>query len=107
MSQDLVAVGTKLGSLASPVEVIVVRPPAQAAVIACCGVPMTATAGVGPSGKANSETGNEAEAVVLGKRYSDEGSGLELLCTRPGQGPLTYDGRPLLVKGSKPLPASD
>ena len=34
-------------------------------------------------------------------------SGLELLCTRAGTGALTVDGRPLLIKGAKPLPSSD
>jgi hypothetical protein len=45
--------------------------------------------------------------ILLGKRYADESSGLEVLCTKPGPGPLTVDGRPLEVKGPKPLPASD
>ena len=42
--------------------------------------------------------------VLLGKRYADEASGIELLCTKPGPGPLAVDGRPLVVKGAKPLP---
>ena len=47
------------------------------------------------------------DGPLLGKRYADDDLGLELLCTRAGTGALTVDGRPLLVKGAKPLPSSD
>jgi hypothetical protein len=47
------------------------------------------------------------DGPLLGKRYVDEDTDLELLCSRPGAGALTADGRPLAVKTAKPLPASD
>jgi hypothetical protein len=47
------------------------------------------------------------DGPLLGKRYADDDLGLELLCTRAGTGALTVDGRPLLLKGAKPLPSSD
>lgn len=45
--------------------------------------------------------------VLLGKRYHDPESGLEVLCTRAGHGLLTFDSRPLEVKTAKALPSSD
>jgi hypothetical protein len=47
------------------------------------------------------------DGPLLGKRYADDDLGLELLCTLAGTGALTVDGRPLLMKGAKPLPSSD
>ena len=73
---------------------------------------------LGPAQRALGDDGEEGDGTaaldpslgdgpLLGKRYVDDEAGLELLCTRPGQGALTADGRPLVVKGAKPLPASD
>jgi hypothetical protein len=43
----------------------------------------------------------------LGKRYSDDDLGIELLCTKAGEGSLSVGETVLAVKGAKPLPASD
>jgi len=43
----------------------------------------------------------------LGKRYEDEGSGLEILCTKPGPASLSIGADALHIKGAKPLPSSD
>ena len=43
----------------------------------------------------------------LGKRYSDDELGLELLCTKAGEGAISVGETLLAVKGAKPLPASD
>ncbi|MDP9820794.1 hypothetical protein J2S59_000603 [Nocardioides massiliensis] len=48
-----------------------------------------------------------AESVQLGKRYFDENTGLEVLCSKGGAGPLMVDGRLLQVRGAKALPSSD
>ncbi len=48
-----------------------------------------------------------ADPTLLGKRYEDEVSGLEVLCSKGGDGTLTLDDRPLVVKSAKPLPSSD
>jgi hypothetical protein len=48
-----------------------------------------------------------ATGTQLGKRYADEELGLELLCTKPGQGSISVGETILAVKGAKPLPASD
>ena len=50
---------------------------------------------------------DHASGTEVGKRYVDEETGTELLCTRAGSGSLSMDGRPLMLKGAKPLPASD
>jgi hypothetical protein len=44
---------------------------------------------------------------LLGKRYSDDELGLELLCTKGGEGTLAVNGTPLPLRDAKPLPASD
>ena len=57
-----------------------------------------------PSDVALSEA---SDGTALGKRYADDEIGIELLCTKAGQGDLFVDGARLLMKGAKPLPASD
>lgn len=94
--------GLKLRSTVCSTEVVVVRPASGSVEIACCGAPMTAADGGGSEASAAPPDG-----ILLGKRYADEETGVELLCTKPGPGPLSVDGRALEVKGPKPLPASD
>jgi hypothetical protein len=94
--------GTKLASTGSAVQVVVVRPPAGPVVLTCSGAPM-----VGLDGSAGGDAVASEEQVLLGKRYVDEASGLEVLCTQPGPGVLAADARPLTVKGAKALPSSD
>lgn len=48
-----------------------------------------------------------AGGTQMGKRYADDESGIELLCTKAGDGTVTLDGTPIELKGAKPLPASD
>ena len=50
---------------------------------------------------------DDGEGALVGKRYTDEDSGLEVLCAKPGPGGLAADGRAMPVKGAKPLPSSD
>lgn len=50
---------------------------------------------------------NLAEGTRVGKRYVDPESGLELLCTKSGQGSLSIGAVALQLKDAKPLPASD
>lgn len=93
--------GLKLRGTSCSTEVVVVRPAAGDVELGCCGAPMT-------DGETTIESGAPAaDGILLGKRYADETTGLEVLCTKPGPGPLTVDGRELQVKGPKPLPASD
>lgn len=46
-------------------------------------------------------------AVQLGKRYLCETCGTEVLCNKPGAGPLICCDREMGVKEAKPLPSSD
>ena len=94
--------GLKLRSTVCSTEIVVVRPAPDDVEISCCGSAMT-DAGVTTEGDA----APSPDGVLLGKRYTDEATGIEVLCTKPGPGPLTVDGRELTVKGPKPLPASD
>ena len=95
--------GLKLRGATCSTEIVVVRPATADVDITCCGESM-----VEPDGAdACAAAAPTPDGILLGKRYADETSGLEVLCTKPGPGPLTVDGRDLEVKGPKPLPASD
>jgi hypothetical protein len=96
--------GTRLRSQVCSTEVIVVKAPAGDVDLACGGAPMVpldAAAGVG------SVDGAHRAGTLLGKRYADESGGLEVLCTKAGEGSLSLGGAPLPVKEAKPLPSSD
>lgn len=97
--------GTRLRSATSETEVIVVRPPSEAVEIACGGAPMVA--GGDPPPAALTPEGGLEEPTLLGKRYVDGTSGVELLCTKGGAGTLTCDGRVMPQKDAKALPSSD
>ncbi|WP_222849600.1 hypothetical protein [Trebonia kvetii] len=95
--------GLKLSSTVSDAQLIVVRAPAADADLRCGGAPMVEGA---PPARAE-VGGPRGEGILTGKRYSDDDGTIELICTKPGPGELTLDGRPLTVKAAKPLPASD
>jgi hypothetical protein len=95
--------GQKLFSGVCAAEFVVVKAPSVAVEIGCGGQPVRDERGE-PQGEVDAAIG---EAALLGKRYADEELGLELLCTKAGQGVLTLNGEPLLLKGAKPLPSSD
>jgi hypothetical protein len=95
--------------LASPVDttmVIVVRAPDSDIELTCAGVEMwdPKSGADGPGGQADPA---QLSGTQLGKRYADDGLGLELLCTKPGQGTIAVNGSPLPLMGPKTLPASD
>jgi hypothetical protein len=85
-------------------EVVVVRAPGAAVEISCGGQPMSAT---GPTTPQAAVDPAWAGGTLLGKRYGDDDLGVEVLCTRPGAGSLSVDGRALVTATAKPLPASD
>lgn len=102
---SLVKPGDHLRSRVCTTEVIVVRAPSVDTAIACGGEPMAAkdeqvtraTAGAAADGP----------GTLLGKRYADDESGLELLCVKGGGGRLSVAGRVLAPREARPLPASD
>jgi hypothetical protein len=96
--------GTRLRSATDACEVVVVKAPGGAVDLRCGGHPFVAIdAEVTPQGV---ESGFD-EGTQLGKRYADEELGLEVLCTKAGEGSISVGETVLAVKGAKPLPASD
>jgi hypothetical protein len=97
--------GVRLKSGVSSTEVVVIRPPSEEVELTCGGVPMVEPDQLPQDGgEGRSELEGETQ---LGKRYTDESTGIELLCTKAGKGQLACDGRVLVIKGAKPLPSSD
>jgi hypothetical protein len=96
--------GTRLRSAADTCEVVVVRAPSDPVDLRCGGLPFEAIeATVEPQGVAAGFDGG----TQLGKRYVDDELGLEILCTKAGEGSISVGDAVLEVKGAKPLPASD
>jgi hypothetical protein len=95
--------GSRLKSVTCSTEVIVIRAPIDDVDLRCGGHPMAL----------QSETPNrqpmtgEGTATLLGKRYTNEAIGLEVLCTKPGDGWLSIGAEPLGLKDAKQLPSSD
>ena len=97
--------GDRLRGSADSTEVIVVRPADDDVDLRCGGHPML-------------ELGAESDAprtidpaygggTQLGKRYVHESTGLEVLCTKAGDGSLSVGTDVLELKGTKALPSSD
>lgn len=98
-------VGSRLFSAVDDAQVVVVRAPQGDVEVTCGGHPLIAADG-GASAEHEVVPGHEG-ATQIGKRYADPESGLELLCTKAGDGALFVAGVVLPVKSAKPLPASD
>jgi len=97
--------GARLRSAVGATEVVVIKPPQGEGVLTCAGVPMVPRDdGAAPSSPADAA---EGEPTIIGKRYSEESSGIEVLCSQAGDGPLAFGGVVLTVNAPKPLPASD
>lgn len=98
-------VGQMLASTVDTTAVVVVRVPEGEVEITCGGAVM---AEPDPSGAATGTPDpGQMDGTLLGKRYASEEFGVELLCTKAGDGTLAVNGVPLSLKGPKPLPASD
>ena len=95
--------GQKLFSGVCDAQFVVVRAPDHPVEVACGGAPVLDAAPAAAGGSVDLP----GDGVKVGKRYVDEESNLELLCSKAGDGALTVDGRPAGLKGAKPLPASD
>jgi hypothetical protein len=96
--------GTRLWSTTSATAVVVVRPPAGDITLTCGDAALADTEQPPTGGTPRSEADG---GTLMGKRYADPESGLEVLCTRAGEGVLAVDGRPLGLVGARALPASD
>jgi hypothetical protein len=97
--------GSRWKSAVCDAQLVVVRPPKAAGELQCGGVAVL------PIDDATTPTGaiepGFAEGVLIGKRYVDEESGLEVLGAKAGKGSLAFNGAAMAIKGAKPLPASD
>jgi hypothetical protein len=97
--------GQQLASTVDGTRMVVVRAPSADVAVSCGGAPMVdAKEAAGPAAAADPA---RQDGTLLGKRYADEDLGIELLCTKPGEGTVEVDGAALPVKAAKPLPASD
>ena len=97
--------GTRLRSTVCATEVMVVAAPKGDVDLQCGGAPMAPLDA--PAAAKGAPSPDASGGTQLGKRYTNEAGDLELLCTKPGQGSLASTGKPLAVKGAKPLPSSD
>ncbi|MDF3309659.1 hypothetical protein P3H15_32085 [Rhodococcus sp. T2V] len=89
----------------SSAQIIVMRAPAGDVVIEIAGEAVSPLAAAPPQAAGGAAGGEDA--LVVGKRYVDKESGLEVLCTVAGAGPLSVDGRPIGTAAAKLLPSSD
>jgi hypothetical protein len=97
--------GMRLRSAVCSTEVVVVR--AARVDLRCGGHPMLPLdEGVHPDAGPTPLPAHAA-GTLLGKRYADAMSGLELLCTKPGKGSLSLGDRPLELRQATALPSSD
>jgi hypothetical protein len=86
-------------------EAIVIKTPRAPGLLACGGEAMVVAAEGVPTGAQLAQA--QPGQALIGKRYVDAASGLEMLCTKGGKGALSFEGRPLTLKEAKPLPSSD
>lgn len=97
--------GTQLGSTCCTTQVVVVRPPSSEVKLTCGGQLMVPAA----------EATDTSDAILdghdggtqMGKRYQHEESGMELLCTKAGDGALAVNGELVGTKEAKAVPSSD
>jgi hypothetical protein len=101
--------GTRLRSSVCETQVIVVKAPGAEVELTCGGAPMWPLEADAGATDATGTTVDPAFAgkTLLGKRYADEQAGIELLCTKAGEGSLAIGGQTLGFKEAKPLPSSD
>ena len=99
--------GSLWASQVCATEVMVVRPPTQPVSLECGGHPMTP---VGEDEDSSIDFTLEpafAGGSLIGRRFADPDSELELLVTKAGDGSLAVDGISIPLKEAKPLPSMD
>jgi hypothetical protein len=97
--------GSRWRSAVDETEVIAVRAGSDPIDLRCGGQPMVPIDA--KRGDGASPDPMHSDGTQLGKRYADEELGLEVLCTKAGDGSLSIGDEPLLLKDAKPLPSSD
>jgi hypothetical protein len=96
--------GLRLASVVCDTEVVVVKAPPGAVDLRCGGQAMVVKGEVTAGGAVDPAHG---EGTLIGKRYGAEDLGLEVLCTKAGDGSLSIGDERLRIKDAKPLPSSD
>ncbi|MGY3555438.1 hypothetical protein [Williamsia sp. R60] len=99
-----IRVGQSLVSAVDTTTVIVTRVPDGDVDLTCGGVAMFAKGDTAPEAAADPQL---MGGSLLGKRYVDADDTLEVLCTKPGEGTLALNGKPLMTAEAKGLPSSD
>ncbi len=97
--------GSRWKSAVCDGEFVVVRPPKTSGELTCGGAPVVPHSAEKPAGGAPSA--DASGGTQLGKRYTDEESGVVILASKGGAGSLAIDGRALVLQEAKKLPASD
>ena len=97
--------GSRWRSAVCDAEIVIVKPPKAAVSLECGGRPVQPHSQAREAGLAPSP--DHTGGTLLGKRYVDDETGLEALCSKTGAGSLSVDGRPLGLKEAKKLPSSD
>jgi len=97
--------GSRWKSAVCDTEVVVVKAPKAEAQLQCGGAGMLGMNVERPGG--GSCAADHAGGSLLGKRYADDAAGIEVLCTKGGQGSLAIDGRALVLRNTVQLPSSD
>jgi hypothetical protein len=96
--------GLRLASTVCGTEVVVIRAPGAPVDLRCGGQAMVVKGEAAARGELDPAYG---DGTLIGKRYADEDAGVEVLCTKAGEGSLSIGDEPLHVKDAKPLPSSD
>lgn len=97
--------GVRLKSAVCATEIMVIRAPGTEGLLCCGGAEMLAMTEAAPAAARLDPA--LAQGSLIGKRYVDAADGVELLCTKGGDGSLTLNGTALEVKQAKALPSSD
>jgi hypothetical protein len=95
--------GQKLWSTVCDTQVVVIRAPQGDGDLRCGGRPMAPADGE----RTGDPSPDWSGGTLLGKRYADEASTIELLCARAGAGSLSLGTTAIEPKSAQPLPASD
>ncbi len=97
--------GSRWKSAVCDAEIVIVKPPSAPIILECGGQALNPHSQKrDPSASPSPE---HASGTLVGKRYVDDETGLEALCSKTGTGSLSIDGRPLTLMGAKKLPSSD
>jgi hypothetical protein len=69
---------------------------------------LSLAAGAGDVASGSTPAGEHQDGeTLLGKRYGHQAAGIEVLCTKAGQGGLSFNGAGLEMVAAKRLPSSD